>query len=433
MKSHFPLQRDDVFQRVFRAYNGPNFSVRLWDGWEWCLRPALPAACSIVVHSPASLHRLVAEPNEITLGEAFVHGELTVEGDLFSVFDVAEYLFEQPRPLGNEILRALADFAHEIGQTLRHGLKYSRARDKASISFHYDQPVEFYRPWLGETLAYSCAYFRSPDEPLELAQTQKLDLICRKLRLKPGEKFLDIGCGWGSLVLHAARCFGARAHGITLSERQYRTAQDRIAAAHLEDRCRVELRDYRDCASLAGSFDKIASVGMYEHVGLPKLSDYFRIVHSLLKPGGTFLNHGIARSSSAPVWKYSFIERYVFPDGRLVTLPQAIQCSEDAGLEVRDAENLREHYEITLRHWVARLQQHADEVMSHVSVATYRTWLLYMAGSAAAFCRGALAVYQLLLSRPKHGRSELPLAREDWYNTPLRGEEIDAPAIQVAH
>lgn len=431
MKTHFPLHREDIFRQAFHAYDGPNFSVRLWDGWEWLPHHALPAACTIVVQTPESLHRLLVRPSEITLGEAFVHGGLGVEGDLFSVFDVAEYLFSQPQHVGQQILGALANSAYEIGQTLQHGLKHSRPRDKDSISFHYDQPVEFYRLWLGETLAYSCAYFHAPDDSLDRAQTQKLDLICRKLRLKPGETFLDIGCGWGSLILHAAGAYGARAHGITLSDRQYRTAHDRIAAAHLEDRCQVELRDYRDCAALAGSFDKIASVGMYEHVGLPNLASYFRIVHSLLKPGGVFLNHGIARSCSAPLPQDSFIERYVFPDGRLVTFSQAIQGAEDAGLEVRDAENLREHYELTLRRWVEGLQHHADEAMKHVSEATYRTWLLYMAGSAAAFRRGAIAVYQLLLSRSNRGRSEQPLVRDDWYAPVAQGEDIGTRSRQL--
>ena len=288
-------------------------------------------------------------------------------------------------------------------------------RDCAAISYHYDQPLEFFRPWLGNSLVYSCAYFRTADDSLDRAQTQKLETICRKLRIEPGEHFLDIGCGWGSLVLYAAGEHHAHACGITLSQSQAETAKRRIAEAGLNTSCSVELLDYRQCKDLYGSFDKIASVGMYEHVGLKNLRQYFKIAYQLLRPGGVFLNHGIARSSVSPVRNDSFIERYVFPDGRLVTLPQALQAAEAAGLEVRDVENLREHYERTLCHWVEGLRQNEPALLKHVPESTYRIWLLYMAGSAAAFRKGDIAVYQVLLSRPDGGHSRLPLVREDWY------------------
>jgi cyclopropane-fatty-acyl-phospholipid synthase len=298
---------------------------------------------------------------------------------------------------------------------MKDGLRHSRSRDQASISYHYDLPVDFYRPWLGETLAYSCAYFRSTDDCLDLAQTQKLELICQKLRLKEHERFLDVGCGWGSLVLHAAGRHNALAHGITLSQEQASVARQRVSALGLDQKCAVEHRDYRDCAELSKSFDKIASVGMFEHVGFCNLRKYFSAVRELLKPGGTFLNHGIARSATSRVRKSSFIERFVFPDGKLVTLTQAINAAEEAGFEVRDVENLREHYELTLRKWVEGLQRNRESLLRIVSEGTYRIWLLYMAGSAAAFHRGDIAVYQVLLSRSDRGYSGLPLVREDWY------------------
>lgn len=298
---------------------------------------------------------------------------------------------------------------------LASGAQHSQARDRAAISHHYDRPVEFFRPWLGKSLAYSCAYFRSPEDPLDLAQEQKLALICQKLRLRPGERFLDIGCGWGSLPLCAARHYGANALGITLSRVQYEEARRRIEISGLGNRCDVALCDYRQLNRQPHTFDKIASVGMFEHVGLGNLREYFRTVRGWLKPGGVFLNHGIARAYDSPPREDSFIDRYVFPDGQLVTLSQAMQAAEAEGLEIRDVENLREHYELTLRRWVAALQENATTLLRYVSEETYRIWLLYLAGSAAAFHRGSIAVYQVLLSRADKGISDLPLTREDWY------------------
>lgn len=426
MPSHFELQRDRVLRDVFRAYEGPNFSLRFPDQSEWTRTPGEPPNFTLAIATAAALRGLIDTPDEIALGEAFVRGDLDVEGDFFRVFDMAEYLLKRPRSVWRRAMASIAQASFAMTRTVRHGQRHSPRRDKHSIQFHYDQPVDFFQPWLGESLVYSCAYFRSPQDTLDRAQRQKLDLICRKLQLQPGDKFLDIGCGWGSLILHAAERYGAQAHGITLSGMQQEIAQERIAAAGLEDRCRAELRDYRDCEALAGSFDKMASVGMCEHVGLENLPTYFRIAKMLLKPGGTFLNHGIARASTCLPRKDSFVERHVFPDGRLVALTDVVRCAEAAGFEVRDAENLREHYELTLRRWVEGIRQNEEEVKRHVSVETYRTWLLYMAGCAAAFRRGDLAVYQLVLLNPARSRSGLPLTREDWYREDAEGAgELD--------
>jgi cyclopropane-fatty-acyl-phospholipid synthase len=397
---------------LFSGYGGPGFSIRLWDGWHWSLGNP---ACTLVVNSPGALGSLAISPNEVSLGEAFVRHDLDVEGDLFSAFPILEYLTNRSLSLRQETAEILLNSMAGLRRWMKDGFRHSRGRDQASISHHYDLPVDFYRPWLGGTLAYSCGYFRTEDDCLDQAQTQKLELICQKLRLKERERFLDVGCGWGSLVLHAAARHNVIAHGITLSREQASVAQQRISAAGLAQECTVEHRDYRDCAELNNSFDKIASVGMFEHVGLGNLRKYFSAVRELLKPGGKFLNHGIARSATSPVRKSSFIERFVFPDGKLVTLTQAINAAEEAGFEVRDVENLREHYELTLRKWVDGLQKNKESLLRIVAEATYRIWLLYMAGSAAAFHRGDIAVYQVLLSRSDRGCSRLPLLREDWY------------------
>lgn len=416
MTASLSARRIELLNEIFRGYDGPPFAVRLWDGSTWRTGRDAPV-CTIALTKPHALTALLTAPDEITLGEAFIHEELEVEGDLFSAFDVAEHIFSRPQDLRHRLVRRARAAVLGVGQWLRLGAAGSRRRDRASIEYHYDQPVEFFAPWLGSTLAYSCAYFRHDGQTLEEAQRQKLELVCTKLRLKPGERFLDIGCGWGSLPLHAAQQHGARAHGITLSRQQAATAQKRMQKAGLNGACTVELSDYRELAQNghAGAFDKIASIGMFEHVGRRNLPVYFRIARGLLRPGGMMLNHGIARASSAPVRRDSFISRYVFPDGRLVTLPEALEAAERQGLEVRDVENLREHYELTLRAWVAGLQANEDELLRLVPKTTYRIWLLYMAGSAAAFRRGHIAVFQALLSRPERGASKLPLTREDWY------------------
>ncbi|HEY1804388.1 MAG TPA: cyclopropane-fatty-acyl-phospholipid synthase family protein [Terracidiphilus sp.] len=409
---------------LFESYHGPLFSVRMWDGWQWMPSQDGKPVCTIDVETPRALAALVAGPNEITLGEAFIHKELDIEGDIFAVFQVAEHLLSRPHRLKQQLMEALARTIAGAGRWLKDGARHSMARDRASISYHYDQPVEFFQPWLGESLAYSCAYFRSAGNSLDVAQAQKLEMICRKLRLTAGERFLDVGCGWGSLVLRAAGSHFARALGITLSKEQAAVTRRRIDKAGLGGSCAVELCDYREYGRSGESFDKIASIGMYEHVGLKNLSRYFRIAHDLLKPGGVFLNHGIARFPCSDARKDSFVEQYVFPDGKLVTLTETLEAAQAAGLEVRDVENLRDHYELTLREWVNQLRQNEGEVRKYVDEETYRIWLLYMAGSAAAFSRGDIGIYQVLLSRPDHGKSRLPLVREDWYSAPPPDQAI---------
>ncbi len=419
MTDSVQAQNAATFAAAFEGYGGPAFAIRLWDGSRWSSSTNARPACTILLENPSALASLVVEPNEIGLGEAFIHGDLDVEGDIFSVFSIAEHLLNRPRALQQRIAEKLAGGLFDMGQRLKHGSVSSRSRDRASIAYHYDQPVAFFKPWLGRSLVYSCAYFHDAEDSLDSAQEQKLEHVCRKLRLRPGERFLDIGCGWGSLPMYAACERQARAEGITLSREQAETAKRRIVDARLDDCCSVHLLDYRELGGRGEQFDKISSIGMFEHVGLKNLALYFGIARQLLRPGGLFLNHGIARARLSPIRQSSFIDRYVFPDGRLVTLAQALSAAESQGLEVRDVENLREHYELTLRRWVAGLTRNVDTLLNHVSKTTYRTWLLYMAGSAAAFRRGDIGVYQVLLSRPDGGNSRLPLTREDLYSADL--------------
>jgi len=405
-----------ALETLFRDYDGPPFALHLWDGWSWRSSDAEPPACTFRVATAGALHSLLAEGSQVALGEAFLRKEVDVAGDLFSAFAPAEYLLAHPAPLRQRLLRDAVRGVAGLAITLRLGPQHSERRDRESIAYHYDQPIEFFRPWLGRTLAYSCAYFERRDDSLDEAQQQKLDLICRKLRLQAGERFLDVGCGWGSLILHAARHYRVCADGITLSRSQQSVTQQRIDEHRLDGNCRVRLEDYRQLDPTRMSYDKIASVGMFEHVGLANLTTYFGRMYRMLKPGGVFLNHGIARAAhSHSRGNDSFIAQWVFPDSHLVTLTEAVAAAEDAGFEVRDVENLREHYALTLRHWVHALEACRDRLLQVVPERTYRIWMLYMAGCAAAFERGDICVCQMLLSRPHRGRSGLPLTRQDWY------------------
>jgi cyclopropane-fatty-acyl-phospholipid synthase len=296
-----------------------------------------------------------------------------------------------------------------------HGRTHSKGRDREAVSFHYDLSNDFYQLWLDRAMVYSCAYFQSPDDTVETAQQQKLDYICRKLRLKAGERLLDIGCGWGGLIMHAAKNYGAQATGITLSQQQLELAQERIREAGLASRCEVRLLDYRDAHQL-GQFDKLVSVGMIEHVGESALPEYFRCAFELLKPGGVFLNHGIGRAGNRPKpAEKTFTDVYVFPDGELIPISNTLGHAEQASFEIRDVENLREHYFLTLVQWLRRLESNEEQAKKLVGELKYRIWRLYLAGSAHYFQSGKLDLYQSLLVKTASGRCGIPLTRADWY------------------
>jgi cyclopropane-fatty-acyl-phospholipid synthase len=377
-----------------------DFAIRFWDGRGFRTSPGIDPRFTLAVRRPGALRRMLLPPTDLAIGEAFVHGDFDVEGDIFSFVSLPDRLGELPlRPI--EWLRlatrlmSLVDAAPRAagrGPATLSGERHSAARDSAAVRFHYDVGNEFYRLWLDTRMVYSCAYFRTDDASLDDAQLAKLDLVLDKLQVRDGMRLLDIGCGWGGLLIRAAERFPTlTAVGITLAERQHALAGERIAAAGLADRMRVELLDYRDAPARLGRFDRIASVGMAEHVGAQRMAEYFRAARDSLEPGGLFLNHAITaqpareaavgggllpRPLGAAIGRRSFIDAYVFPDGDLLTLPQMLAPAQASGFEVHHVQSLRPHYARTLRHWVARLEANWDEAVVVAGEAVARTWRL---------------------------------------------------------
>jgi cyclopropane-fatty-acyl-phospholipid synthase len=429
----------DVLEALFGPPRERPFDIRFWDGATDRGNDPSPRF-TLVLNRPAALRRMLLPPSELSLVESYISGDIDIDGSMeagatlqplirgrlhsaAAIAQLVNLVLKLPGKAEDDLADArFPEHARKLGP------RHTPVRDAAAVRFHYDVGNDFYKLWLDKRMVYSCAYFRSPENSLDVAQEAKLDLICRKLRLQPGERFLDIGCGWGGLIMHATEHYGVDATGITLSENQAQLARERIQKAGLSDRCRVDIRDYRTLNADDG-YDKIASVGMVEHVGLSHLPVYFDSAYRALKSGGLFLNHGIVSLEAARpksiggkmwdlVWKSgSFIDTYVFPDGRLTAAADVISAAELSGFEVRDVESLREHYAMTLRHWVRSLEAKSSEAKAMVGDHTYRVWRLYMAGSANAFASAAINIIQTLLAKPDAaGRSEIPLTREDIYN-----------------
>ncbi|MET8013794.1 cyclopropane-fatty-acyl-phospholipid synthase family protein [Streptomyces sp. NPDC005271] len=417
--------------------------IRAWDHSE----TGPPGAPTLVLRRRRALRRLLWKPGELGLARAWVSGDLAIEGDLYDALDrLAGHLWERdpnPDPAARRrsrpaaalqalrdprrraAVRALIVLAgpglpppppREEVRAVRRGPLHTPRRDKEAISHHYDVGNDFYELVLGPSMVYSCAYWDRPDTTLEDAQRDKLDLVCRKLALKPGQRLLDVGCGWGSMVLHAAHEYGVSAVGITLSEEQASYARKRIADAGLTGQIEIRVQDYREV--LDGPYDAISSIGMAEHVGAARYAEYTGILHRLLKPGGRLLNHQIARRPEPDEAAYrvdEFIDRYVFPDGELAPVGRTVSQLEEAGFEVRDVEAIREHYALTLRRWVARLEASWREAVRLTSPGRARVWLLYMAACALSFERNRIGVNQILAVRtPGDGASGLLLRTRDW-------------------
>jgi cyclopropane-fatty-acyl-phospholipid synthase len=390
----------DVYQRLAKFTGPPVPAMRAWDGTTW---GDADADATIVLRHPAALRSLLLPPKDLAAGEAYIFDDVDIEGDIVAALEWGARLAPMARrPLAAaRVLRAVRRLPNPPRQagarpTFR-GRLHSPWRDRQAVSHHYDTGNDFFRQFLDPDLVYSCAYFLDPAEPLEAAQRRKLDVVCRKLELAPGMRFLDVGCGWGSLVIHAAATYGVEAVGITLSQEQAELARERVAEAGLSDHVTIRLADYRH------------------------LDVYFDRLFRLLTSGGQLLNHGITnrnrhrgRLLARP--RPTFINTYVFPDGELLAVERIVRRAEEAGFELRDSESLRWSYALTLRHWVDNLEANRIAAVAAANEAKYRIWRMYMAGSAVAFERAAISVHQMLLSRPerpwRYGRRGL-LAADD--------------------
>jgi cyclopropane-fatty-acyl-phospholipid synthase len=410
-----------ILKFLLKDHHPRDYAIRLWDGSVWEAEAGQPVRFTMVIRHPGSLRAMFMGQSENAMGQAYVYDDFDIEGNMESAMSMAEYLFQLRLNvavrlrLATQLLRLPSQVTPRAGRQAAKldGVIHSIERDRQAVTYHYNTSNDFFASYLDKRMIYSCAYFASEDEDLDTAQMRKLDYICRKLRLQKGDRLLDIGCGWGGLIMYAAKKYKISALGITLSEPQAELANERIKKSGLSDRCRAEVHDYRQISG-ADIFDKISSIGMVEHVGEPMLPEYFRHAWRLLRPGGVFLNHGIAHPHLATRGQ-SFSQAYIFPDGEPVPIHVSTRIAENVGFEVRDVESLREHYMLTARHWVRRLEAHHDEAVRATDEATYRAWRLYMSAAASQFAVGKYNVYQSLLVKPDRGKSGLPLTRSDWY------------------
>jgi cyclopropane-fatty-acyl-phospholipid synthase len=422
-----------LFEHVATRLDG-SIAVRLWDGSVIPLGPDADTRYQVTFDSAATLGSLLRRPTLENLVIHYAEGHIDlIGGDLIEFVEAAQAkrMKLKWRDLDKGLLaRSLWTLAR--ARTEKTGAAYRYAQDEAArvasdqrhdkdyIQFHYDIGDDFYRLFLDPEMQYSCGYFTDFANEIEQAQKDKLDHICRKLRLKPGDRFLDVGCGWGGLVCHAARYYGVTAHGVTLSQNQHDFAVAKAARLGLADKVTIELKDYR---ALTGKFDKIASIGMYEHVGIANYPAYFGKLHSLLRPGGVLLNHGITRRAKRDKKRFRRIRpenrlilKYIFPGSELDHIGHSVESMEASGFEVHDVEGLREHYAQTTRLWCQRLSARKDEAIAQVGEAKYRLWVAYLAGVSFAFKNGTLRLFQTVATRHnKNVPVELPPTRADLY------------------
>ncbi|WP_321913094.1 MULTISPECIES: cyclopropane-fatty-acyl-phospholipid synthase family protein [unclassified Paraburkholderia] len=379
----------------------------LWSGQQYDFGHFTAPRVTLKVNSASALPLLLT-PSLDNLGEAYVKGKIDIEGKLADIINISYSLARNTVTSAGKLARVRRYFTH------------SKSTDKQAIQYHYDVSNEFYKLWLDENMVYSCAYFENGDEDLATAQLKKIDHILTKIQVQEGQTLLDIGCGWGALVLRAAQKFGARCVGVTLSQNQFDLATARVKAAGLEKRIEIRLQDYRD---VQGQFDRITSVGMFEHVGRKNLPGYFRKVHDLLADDGVAMNHGItssdADSGETALGGGEFIDRYVFPDGELPHIGLALEAAQRGGLEAVDVESLRRHYAHTLDLWAENFEARAEEAKQLVDDEKFRIWRVYLAGCAYAFEHDDVSIFQIVCRKAGRSATTLPWSRRYMYEKPL--------------
>ncbi|MDR5780235.1 cyclopropane-fatty-acyl-phospholipid synthase [Caballeronia sp. LZ065] len=379
----------------------------LWDGQQHDFGQFAAPQVTLHVKSATALQYLL-EPTLDNLGEAYVKGKIDIEGKLSDIINISYSLAKNTVTSASKLARVRRYFTH------------SKASDKKAIQYHYDVSNEFYQLWLDKNMVYSCAYFENGDEDIDTAQLKKIDHILTKIQVQPGHTLLDIGCGWGALVIRAAQKFGAKCVGVTLSENQFKLATERVKAAGLEDRIEIRLQDYRD---VPGQFDRITSVGMFEHVGRKNLPGYFARIRELLVDDGIAMNHGItssdADSGETSLGGGDFIDKYVFPDGELPHISLALQTMQEGGLEALDVESLRRHYAHTLDVWAERFEANAEEARKLVDDEHFRIWRVYLAGCAYAFENDDVSIYQVICRKAGRSAKTLPWSRRYIYEKAL--------------
>jgi cyclopropane-fatty-acyl-phospholipid synthase len=409
------MQLAEVFDEVTGCATGLEF--RAYDGSRAGPRDA---PVQVEIRSPRAVRYLVQARRDLGLARAYVAGEIEVHGDLHLALSRLWRATDGNVPWSKRLralravgLGALRPIDPPPEEVRPRGRRHSKRRDADAISHHYDVSNRFYRWMLGPSMAYTCAVYPDPDATLDEAQFEKFDLVCRKLALEPGMRLLDVGCGWGGMVLHAVRHYGVEALGVTLSREQVDWAQREIAEAGLSDRAEVRHLDYRDVTE--GGFDAISSIGLTEHIGEAQLAAYFEFLHGKLRPRGRLLNHCITRRDNhqQALLRDGFIDRYVFPDGELLGPGRIISALHDAGFELRHEENLREHYARTLAAWQANLDEHWDEAVAEVGPGKARVWRLYLVGSQVSFDEDYIELHQVLGTRTEAGDAAMPL-RPDW-------------------
>ncbi|MCU1461049.1 MAG: SAM-dependent methyltransferase [Acidimicrobiales bacterium] len=414
------LAAAEALEPLFAVILGPDIPVAV-EFWDSSRLGPTDSPARIIVRSPDALRRILYAPNEIGFARAYVCGDADIEGDMFAAARLMADVAPDDLRIGFKPLMSTVRAAIKLGVIGRplppppeearlRGRTHSKRRDASAVSHHYDVSNDFYRLFLGSTMTYSCARFVHPDDDLDTAQIAKYDLICKKLGLERGMRLLDVGCGWGGMVMHAARTYGVEAVGITIARQQYELASKRVAEAGLAGQVEIRLLDYRD---LRGeTFDAISSIGMFEHVGIDRMTEYFTVLHAALRERGRLLNHAISTPNGSRYSGRSFIARYVFPDGELQDVGAVVKAMQDGGFEVRDVESLREHYARTLRQWVANLEANWDEAVRIVGERRARVWRLYMSGSAVSFENNDVAIHQALgVKTAADGTSGMPATR----------------------